>query len=271
MDECLVQVQNYTDISNGSCSAYQDFSYDCWCEVSKTIDQCSSDGGFIDYLGGALCTLMCRPTDLYWIYVVYILWLLWWCLSLAFTADTFFVPVVQWIAAILGMNETLAGVTIVALGNAGPDIAGGFAAFGQINAETSRIVFNSLLSGGFFVISLLPAIICLWTPMIPARRPFLRDNLFYVLSCSVFFVFSYTDGRIQWYESLTLLLIYCAYVATVVGGNWYNRKKHPEKYIRGRDGIFIREKSYFLKDILAEENKGHSNNAFQPTDDINHK
>ena len=50
---------------------------------------------------------MCRPTDLYWIYVVYILWLLWWCLSLAFTADTFFVPVVQWIAAILGMNETL--------------------------------------------------------------------------------------------------------------------------------------------------------------------
>ena len=50
---------------------------------------------------------MCRPTDLYWIYVVYIFWLLWWCLSLAFTADTFFVPVVQWIAAILGMNETL--------------------------------------------------------------------------------------------------------------------------------------------------------------------
>ena len=52
---------------------------------------------------------------------------------------------VQWIAAMLGMNETLAGVTIVALGNAGPDIAGGFAAFGQMNGETSRIVFNSLL------------------------------------------------------------------------------------------------------------------------------
>ena len=30
----------------------------------------------------------------------------------------------EWIAAILGMNETLAGVTIVALGNAGPDIEG---------------------------------------------------------------------------------------------------------------------------------------------------
>ena len=45
----------------------------------------------------------------------------------------------------MGMNETLAGVTIVVLGNASPDIAGGFAAFGQMNGETSRIVFNSLL------------------------------------------------------------------------------------------------------------------------------
>ena len=48
-------------------------------------------------------------------------------------------------AAMMGMNETLAGVTIVVLGNASPDIAGGFAAFGQMNGETSRIVFNSLL------------------------------------------------------------------------------------------------------------------------------
>ena len=61
-------------------------------------------------------------------------------------------------------------------------------------------------SGGFFVISLLPAIICLCTPLIPARRPFLRDNLFYILSCSLFFIMAYGDGLIQWYESLILLL-----------------------------------------------------------------
>ena len=103
------------------------------------------------------------------------------------------------------MNETLAGVTIVALGNAGPDIAGGFAAFGQMNGETSRIVFNSLLSGGFFVISLLPAIICLWTPLIPARRPFIRDNLFYVASCSLFFAMSYSLGFLH---TKLLLLIF---------------------------------------------------------------
>jgi Ca2+/Na+ antiporter len=114
----------------------------------------------------------------------------------------------------------------------------------------------------------LPAVICLWTPLIPAKRPFLRDNLFYVLSCSLFFAFSYTDGLIQWYESLTLLLIYCTYVFVCVFGNWYNRKQYPEKYIRGADGKFLRQKSYFLKDIMKKKKSGNPNDAFQSTEDI---
>jgi len=80
---------------------------------------------------------------------------------------------------------------------------------------------------------------------------------------------SYTDGLIQWYESLILLLIYCVYVATCVFGNWYYRRQYPEKYIRGADGKFLRQKSYFLKDILAEgKPSGESNDAFQATEDI---
>ena len=80
---------------------------------------------------------------------------------------------------------------------------------------------------------------------------------------------SYTDGLIQWYESLILLLIYCSYVAICVFGNWYYRRQYPEKYIRGPDGKFLRQKSYFLKDILLEEKQiGDTNSAFQATEDI---
>ena len=43
----------------------------------------------------------------------------------------------KWIAIALRMSETLAGVTIVAIGNAGPDIASSFAAFGSRSAEQS--------------------------------------------------------------------------------------------------------------------------------------
>jgi len=89
------------------------------------------EGGFIDYINGAFCVFVCNAADMYWIYVLYVIWLLWICLrnrilyrtfartfctlpahilsdtmiqpnfearlkiriSLAFTADTFFVPV----------------------------------------------------------------------------------------------------------------------------------------------------------------------------------
>ena len=85
------------------------------------------EGGFIDYINGAFCVFVCNAADMYWIYVLYVVWLLWICLrnrifyrtfpqtlfdilsetmihlifearlkiriSLAFTADTFFVPV----------------------------------------------------------------------------------------------------------------------------------------------------------------------------------
>ena len=61
------------------------------------------------------------------------------------------------------------------------------------------------------------------------------------------------------------------YVGVCVGGNWYYRKKHPEKYIRGPDGKFLREKSYFLKDIIDQESKdaiGTVNDAFQSIEDL---
>ena len=70
---------------------------------------------------------------------------------MASTADSFFVPVVQWIATALGMSETLAGVTIVAIGNAGPDIAASFAAFSAMDPEQSALVFGSFLGGGMMV------------------------------------------------------------------------------------------------------------------------
>ena len=67
------------------------------------------------------------------------------------------------------------------------------------------------------MISLLPAMICFSTPLIPARRPFVRDNLFYIFSCSLFFMMTYGDGFLQWYESLILLfgtMIFHTYLFT---------------------------------------------------------
>ena len=58
------------------------------------------------------------------IYVIYIIWLAYLFLILAVTADEYFVPCLNWIAKALHLDENIAGVTFVALGNGAPDIFG---------------------------------------------------------------------------------------------------------------------------------------------------
>ena len=36
-------------------------------------------------------------------------------------------------------------------------------------------------------------------------------------------------------------------------GNWFHRRKFPEKYRRGPDGNILRQKSYFLNDLIPDE------------------
>ena len=61
-----------------------------------------------------------------------------------------------------------------------------------------------------------------------------------------------------------MLVVYALYVFVCVFGNWYYKKKYPEKYLRGADGKIIQTKSYFLKDILAEkQTRGVDNKSFE--------
>merc|ERR1719402_835687 len=85
------------------------------------------------------------------------------------------------------MSEELAGVTIVAIGNAGPDIAASFAAFSKKDAEQSAMVFGSFLGGGMMVMSVLVAVISIINPFRPSRRPFYRDCTTYMAAVSWLF------------------------------------------------------------------------------------
>ena len=51
------------------------------------------------------------------------------------------------VAKILNMNETLAGVTLLAFGNGAPDV---LTSFGQTDAHSGKL-FTELVAGAFFV------------------------------------------------------------------------------------------------------------------------
>ena len=52
---------------------------------------------------------------------------------------------------------------------------------------------------------------------------------------------------------LIFVLVYALYVFICVFGNWFHRRKFPEKYRRGPDGNILRQKSYFLNDLVPDE------------------
>ena len=85
------------------------------------------------------------------------------------------------------MSETLAGVTIVAIGNAGPDIASSFAAFGSRSAEQSGLVYGSFLGGGMMVMSVLVGVISFMNPF--------RNDKNYILNRYLHVLYA----RSQWY------------------------------------------------------------------------
>ena len=52
---------------------------------------------------------------------------------------------------------------------------------------------------------------------------------------------------------LNFVLVYALYVFICVFGNWFHRRKFPEKYRRGPDGNILRQRSYFLNDLVPDE------------------
>lgn len=105
-----------------SCRSFREVNYTDWCNFVNTTEDCDQDEGFIDYISSAFCVFPTTSEEnwLTGVYVIYIVWLIYLFALLATTADDFFVPSLNWIAKTLDLNENIAGVTFVALGNGAP-------------------------------------------------------------------------------------------------------------------------------------------------------
>ena len=80
------------------------------------------------------------------------IWLIYLVLFIGTIADAFFVPTLTAISAQLGLNDNVAGVTLVAVGNGAPDIFSAVASFTNADPSVAKLAIGSLLGAGMFVI-----------------------------------------------------------------------------------------------------------------------
>lgn len=192
------------------------------CTFVKNTSDCQVDDCFINYLEVSFCLLPANLTPL--AITLCIIWLIFLFIILGLTASKFFCPNLSAISTSLHLTHTVAGVTLLALGNGAPDIFSAMAAFSH--PHTAGLAVGALFGAGIFVTTVVAGSVALVKPFAMASRPFLRDVIFYMAAVFWTFVILYR-GTISLGETLGYLTLYVVYVLTViVSACIYNRQKH---------------------------------------------
>ncbi|KAM8725925.1 sodium/potassium/calcium exchanger 4 isoform 2-T2 [Acanthopagrus schlegelii] len=131
-------------------------------------------------------------------------------LALAIVCDEYFVTSLEKICEKLDLSEDVAGATFMAAGSSAPElfasVIGVFITHGDVGVGTivGSAVFNILCIIGVCGIFAGQVVILTWWAVF-------RDSFYYILSVVALIAFIY-DGKIVWWESLVLVVMYAGYI-----------------------------------------------------------
>ncbi|KAF9476678.1 hypothetical protein BDN70DRAFT_934817 [Pholiota conissans] len=172
----------------------------------------------IDYLRHYFCTeITLRPL----VFVGLVVWLMFLFSTLGISASDFFTPNLATISGLLGLDENVAGVTLLAFGNGSPDV---FSTFSAMRANSGSLAIGELLGASTFIVSCVVGSMCIIKPFQVHRGPFLRDVGFFTLAVSLVLV-TLWDSKISRWEAGSLVALYLIYVMLVIVGTWWEKRK----------------------------------------------
>ncbi|EDN09248.1 predicted protein [Histoplasma mississippiense (nom. inval.)] len=198
--------------------------------VHKVKDQCSfvrtycgdHEIGIFSYLQLYYCKLAhAKPIA----FAILAVWLAVLFNTIGIAASDFLCVNLSTIASILGMSESLTGVTFLAFGNGSPDV---FSTFAAMNSNSGGLAIGELVGAAGFITAVVAGSMALVRPFRVARRSFVRDVVFFVFSAS-FTMVLLADGKLYAWECVAMILSYVFYVFVVVTWHWYLAKKRRQR------------------------------------------
>lgn len=134
------------------------------------------------------------------------------------------------LASALKLNENIAGITLVAIGNGAPEIFG--ALFDP--DRDSEIFINEQLGGSIFMISLVAGLVIVMSPFQMVKSNYIRDVIFLIILTALVEL-SISDGYYVIEESVATLCVYFLYLIVVFVMNYYGKRAVDTM----RDGIQV--------------------------------
>ncbi|XP_045796158.1 cation/calcium exchanger 2-like [Trifolium pratense] len=201
-----------SDDIDEDCKSFHSLSdYKAKCFYLKSNNPCVSQG-YVDYLYLFYCKIGNFP---FLGHTLLFLWLLVLFYLLANTASEYFCPSLDNLSKVLRLSPTIAGVTLLSLGNGANDVFATFVSFK--GSGTQGIGFNTVLGGGSFVSCVVVGIISISVRHKGIRvkkSALIRDVCFllFVLVC-LFTIF--ISGEINVFVAIGFCLMYVVYVGVV--------------------------------------------------------
>jgi solute carrier family 24 (sodium/potassium/calcium exchanger), member 6 len=212
-------------------------------DIHRATDQCAfarsecddDEAGLLPYIAFYYCTLgSAKPVA----FAILTIWLGLLFTTIGIAASDFFSVNLSTIARILGLSESLAGVTFLALGNGSPDV---FSTFAAMDSNSGSMAIGELIGAASFITAVVAGSMALVREFRVSRRTFVRDICFFIAAVSFTMMFL-ADGRLQLWECAIMIGFYVFYVVTVVGWHWAStrRRRRQQKEAASRsqfDGL----------------------------------
>ncbi|XP_020578208.1 cation/calcium exchanger 1-like [Phalaenopsis equestris] len=190
------------------------------CSYLKTNHHCGSNG-YLDYLHLFYCIYGDSPILGY---IILFLWLLILFYFLGSTASQYFCPSLEGLSRVLNLSPTIAGVTLLSLGNGAPDVFASIVSFAGGNGN-SEIGLCSVLGGAFFVSTAVVGVISIcvsnsssWNHAMAIDRFSFTRDLCYLLFSLCFLLLILVVGQIHILGSMFCISLYILYVIMVSTG-----------------------------------------------------
>lgn len=216
-------LQNHqkTGESIDSCTGFQSFAdYRSKCAYVRTHSSCSGEGYF-NYLEIFYCT--CSDTPVLG-YAVLCLWLVVLFCVLGNTTAEYFCPSVENLSKLLKLPPTIAGTTLLPLGNGANDVFSSIISF--MHSGAGEVGLNGVLGGALFVSCFVVGILSI---LISSRHvkvdetSFVRDILFFLFTLCCLLMLT-IFGRVTFWSAVCFVCIYFLYIAVVSAMHYFYSK-----------------------------------------------